>query len=205
MLRSIRLTTLLTALLVAFAACGDDDGNGGPTGPSGPSDAQVGGSWTYNASNMTGTLSGTTVSCSIGGRAMNLNQTGSTFTGSTVGGTLTCTGGGQTLSEPLGSGVVVNGSVNGSEVSFDFGTSDWRHQGTVSGSSMNGTVTISIQLDDQLVILNGNWAAARQSSSNALLLMRESGAERTRSVEEVWRALVGAIDRDASGVRQGTR
>lgn len=193
MLRSIRFATLLAAMLVAFAGCGDDDGDG-PTGPSGPTNADVGGSWTYNASNMTGTLSGSTVSCSIGGTAMTLNQTGTTFTGSTSGGTLTCSGGGQTVSEPLGSGTVVNGSVDGDEVSFDFDTSDWRHQGTVSGSSMNGTVTITLQLDDQVVILNGNWAAALQSSSSVVMPSDGSLARREGgSMDEVAMALFGEL------------
>lgn len=193
MLRSSRFTSLLAAMLVALAGCGSDDGDG-PTGPSEPENADVGGSWTYNASNMSGTLSGSTVSCSIGGTAMTLNQTGTTFTGSTSGGTLTCSGEGQTVSEPLGSGTVVNGSVDGDEISFDFDTSDWRHQGTVSGSSMNGTVTITLQLDDQVVILNGNWAAALQSSSSVVMPSDGSLAHRQgRSMDEVAPALFGEL------------
>jgi hypothetical protein len=98
-----------------------------------------------------------------------LNQTDDSFTGSAIGGTLTCSAGGETLSEPLGNGTVVNGSVSGNGVSFDFGTADWRHQGTVTGSSMNGSVTVTVQLDDQVVIMNGTWAGSRQTSSSSVL------------------------------------
>lgn len=92
----------------------------------------------------------------------------------------------------MGSGAVANGSVNGNEVSFDFGTSDWRHQGTVSGSSMNGTVTVTLELDDQVVILNGTWAAARQTNA---VLGSSNGDRRSSTGKAALEELVGELVR----------
>ena len=115
----------LLLLIPVFLACGGDDGD--IMGPSIPS---VAGSWTYSATN----LSGSGISCSVSGTSLVLNQSGGTFTGSYSGGTLSCSGGGVTLSAPVGSGIVVNGSVTSAgAVSFAgcFGFGESRGAGSI--------------------------------------------------------------------------
>jgi hypothetical protein len=80
---------------------------------------------------------------------------------------MSCSGPGGTFSDGPYSGTIVNGSVNGTSVAFDFDTSDWHQGGTVSGNSMNGTVTIQLQVDTSQLELGGNWSAAK--SSNVVL------------------------------------
>lgn len=146
---------LLLPLIPVFLACGGD--NGDIMGPSIPS---VAGSWTYSATN----LSSSGVSCSVSGTSLVFTQSGGTFTGSYSGGTISCSGGGATVSSPVGSGIVVNGSVTtAGAVSFDFDTQDWRNSGTLSGNSISGTVTIRLDLGAPtgVVTLSGNFSAGR--------------------------------------------
>ena len=146
---------LLLLLIPVFLACGGDDSD--IMGPSIPS---VAGSWTYNATNMTG--SG--VSCSVSGTSLVLTQSSGTFTGSYSGGTISCSGPGGTANVPLGSGTVANGSVTSAgAVSFDFDTQDWRNTGTLSGNSISGTVVVRLDLGAPtgVVTLSGNFSAAR--------------------------------------------
>ena len=176
MLRPIRSATLLAAMLVAFVGCGgngDDGGNGGPTGPSGPSDGQVDGPWTYETdvqNRLTGMLDGATLVCAIGGVSMTLSQSGATFSGSTSGGGLNCSEDGDQImtAEPLQAGSVINGSVSGDDVSFEFEfDTDMGHQASVSHQggfpgvvSMAGTATATLQLaDGRVFTLNGEWVA----------------------------------------------
>ena len=148
--------TLLLLLIPVFPACsGDADGAGGMMGPSIPS---VAGSWTYNASN----LSGSGVSCGVSGTSLAFTQSAGTFTGTYNGGTLSCTGPGGTVTGSVGSGTVANGSVTtAGAVSFDFDTQDWRNTGTVSGNSISGTVVVRIDLGapSGVVTRSGNFSA----------------------------------------------
>ncbi len=146
---------LLLLLIPVFLACGDDGGD--TTGPSIPS---VAGSWTYNATN----LSGSGVSCSVSGTSLALAQSGGTFAGSYSGGTISCSGPGGTESNPAGSGTVANGSVTyAGAVSFDFDTQDWQNTGTLSGNSMSGTATVRIDLGAPtgVITLSGNFSAVQ--------------------------------------------
>ncbi len=142
-------------LIPVFLACSDDSGD--IMGPSMPS---VAGSWTYSATN----LSGSGVSCSVSGTSLVITQSSGTFTGSYNGGTLSCTGGGVTSSSPVGSGTIVSGSVTSAgATSFDFDTQDWRNTGTLSGNSISGTVVVRIDLGAPtgVITLSGNFSAAR--------------------------------------------
>ena len=147
--------TLLLLLIPVFLACGGDD-----DGLMGPSISSVAGSWTYNMTN----LSGGGLSCSATGTSMIFTQSASTFTGTYNGGTLSCISGGVTVSAPVGTGTVVNGSVTtAAAVSFDFDTQDWRNTGTLSGNSISGTVVVRIDLGAPtgIITLSGNFSAAR--------------------------------------------
>jgi hypothetical protein len=143
---------LISALATVAAACGGDDSTG-------PSQANVAGTWTLSASNM----SGQGVSCNLGNTSVTLTQSGTTFSGSYGPATITCFAGGQS-SSVLAQGVIVNGAINGTAVQFDLDTQDLHHTGTVNGNSMSGTARWSFDLGagTGVVSLNGNWSAARQ-------------------------------------------
>lgn len=143
-------TTLvgLTLALAFLAACGGGDA----TGPSAV--LNVSGGWLLSISNMTDG----TISCSGTPATMTLAQNGTTFSGSYGAFTLTCTGGGQTLSGQIQGGSVIDGSVVGLQVSFDLGTSDLHHSGTLAASSMSGSARYVLTS----TTLNGTWFAARQ-------------------------------------------
>jgi len=176
-----QLVPLLVSALV-LTGCGGDSSNG----PTGPQDANVGGTWTYNATNLSGTVSGISISCNIEGMTMSLTQTGATFSGSFGPSSLSCFAQGVAIDETLPGSVIVNGSVNGSNVQFDFETSDWRNTGTASGSSMSGTVLVRLDLGTEVVTLNGNWAAAR---SAAAAIRSNAVGSITERVESVLRSL----------------
>jgi hypothetical protein len=78
---------------------------------------------------------------------------------------LACSGG--EVSVPIGSGPILNGSINGSSVSMDLDTPQFHLSGNVSGSSMSGTVRLETDFGQPtgVVVLNGNWAAERQLST----------------------------------------
>jgi hypothetical protein len=94
---------------------------------------------------------------------MTLNQSGDTFTGSYGPGTLTCLAGGESGSFNF-NGTIVNGTVDGSSVAFDLDTQDLHHTGTINGNSMSGTArwTFDLGAGTGVVVLNGNWPAAKQ-------------------------------------------
>lgn len=150
-MRALVIGTLV-GLASSILACGGDNG----TGPVTP---DLTGSWTYGVTD----LSGSGVSCTVVGTVLNIGQSGSTFSGSYSGGTVTCTGPGGTASADINGGVVVNGTVNArGGVSFELDTSDWRSTGTVTGTSMSGTVTARLNVGSGgLVLLSGSWSSSR--------------------------------------------
>ena len=141
----------LVALLLVLG-CGSDS-----TGPGG---VNLAGTWTASLSNM----SGSGVSCSSSSpTTLTLSQQGDSFTGAYSGGELTCNGPGGTASEFVGSGTILNGQLNGNNVSMDLDTPDFHLTGSVSGASMSGTARWEIDFGQPtgVVVLNGNWGAAR--------------------------------------------
>ena len=144
-----RTLALLTFAFVASFGCSDS---------SGPKTAAVSGTWTYSASNVQG--SGET--CNSTGTTMTLTQSGSTFTGTYAGGTLTCTGVFGSLTQQIGSGVVANGTVSGSSVSFNFDTTDWTNTGSMSGTTMTGSLVIRVTVGATSAVLTGTFSAAKQ-------------------------------------------
>ena len=143
---------LVCSLTMVAGACGGDDSTG-------PSRANVAGSWTLSASN----VSGQGVSCNLSNTPMTLTQSGDTFTGSYGPGSLTCFAGGESFSGGA-NGTIVNGVVEGNSVQFDLNTQDLHQTGTVSGNSMSGTArwTFDLGAGVGIVVLNGNWSAAKQ-------------------------------------------
>src|SRR5262245_39749722 len=142
-------------VVVSVAACGDSD-------PSGPQNANVGGAWTYNATNLAGSVSGVTFACNVTGSTISLTQSGTTFSGTITGGTLSCSAPGFSTSNNLSTGAVANGTVNGNAIAFDIDSPDWHHTGTLSGASISGQVLIRLIVSGTTVVLNGNFTAVKR-------------------------------------------
>ena len=145
---------ILCLVLLGPLACGGDDGTG-------PADADVSGTWSATVADLTG---GGSSCSSTDPTSLTLTQTGGTFSGSYSGGEVACTGSSGTFSFPVGSGAVVNGTVNGASVSFDLDSPDFHQSGTVNGSSMSGPATWNCFFGPAtgVVTLTGTWHAARQ-------------------------------------------
>ena len=134
----MRAPALLFALLGATltVACGGKDS------PAAPDVLDIGGTWSYQTSNVT--VDG--ISCSITGRTMTVSQTGTTFTGHLSGGVASCESDSGSYSEDLAAdGItddIVNGVVDGTSISFDLDFDPGASLvGTVSGNAISGTIT----------------------------------------------------------------
>lgn len=138
--------------LALLAACGGD-------GPTEPKLVNLSGTWRVTYTNLTG--SG--ITCSTTAIDYLISQSGSTFTGasnSTY--TITCTDGVNTLSETLTGAIVSNGHINGSALEFDLATSAAHQTGTVSGNSMSGSATWTLDLGSSgTVVLRGQFGGVR--------------------------------------------
>jgi hypothetical protein len=152
-MRSFQISKALFAVCatVLLAACGGD-------GVSGPVNANLAGSWSYSASN----LSGGGFNCFVSGTTMVISQTAAGFTGSYSGGILSCSyQGGTSTNSSAGTGSVSSGTVSVNAVAFNFDTSDWANTGSVSGNTISGTTVVRIVSGSSVVFLNGNFAAIR--------------------------------------------
>ena len=148
-----RAAVLSVAVALLAVGCGGDSGGTGPN-----NDANVQGSWTLAVSN----LSGRGVSCSSQSpMPITLNQSNNTFTGTYGVGTIICVNGSDQVSFNV-QGSIVNGTVNGDNVSFDMDTQDFHHTGTVNGNSMSGTASWRFDFGGAIgqVTLSGNWSAS---------------------------------------------
>ena len=130
------------AALLLLAACGSDS-----TGPAEP--AQISGDWRF-----TWTMSGSGFVCvSVGDFA--IQQSGSEFSGVQEGlGVLDCQG-----ADPMqyGGETIVGGELDGDDLSFRLGTISGPNSGTVTGSSMVGDATWTVQG----LVLAGDFTAVR--------------------------------------------
>jgi hypothetical protein len=138
--------------LATLLACGGGDS----TGPS----TNIAGIWFVSLSNLNS--SGTSCNSTVRTR-FTINGSGSTFEGGYNGGEFTCAGPDGQASIPIGTGLILNGSINGSSVRMDLDTPAFHLTGNVSGSSMSGTVRLETDFGQPtgVVVLNGNWAAER--------------------------------------------
>jgi hypothetical protein len=148
----MRSLAFIVLALAALTGCGGGDSTG-------PSNANVGGTWTLTMSN----LSGQGVSCSLGSTPLTITQSGTTFSGSYGPGTITCSAGSQSTDISV-QGIIVNGTIDGNAVTFDMDTQDFHQTGSVAGTSMSGTARWTFDLGGSIgiVVLNRNWAAAKQ-------------------------------------------
>jgi len=139
--------------LAVLSACGGNDG------PTAPKTVDLSGTWRITFTN----LSGSGVTCGSTGIDYVISQTGATFTGtsnSTY--TFTCTDGVTTLSDTFTGAVITNGHINGSAVDFDLATSSAHQTGTVSGNSITGSATWTVDLGGSgTVVLRGQFGGVR--------------------------------------------
>lgn len=148
-------------ILSALAAVGAISGCAASTGPK----VNVGGTWKYEAQNLT---EGGTVTCTVTDMTLSLTQTSSTFAGTYSGANADCTFTSTHLAFPLSSsGTIVDGRINGDQVSFDMGDHLWSQTGSISGNSMSGNATITINsgidtLGSSVITVRGQWAAVKQ-------------------------------------------
>ncbi len=128
---------------------------------SGPSVSSVAGAWGYSATRLSGANG---LSCNITGATLNLIQAGATFSGTYSGGSISCTGDGGFSYNPQTNlfGSIVSGVVSGTNVSFNFDTSDFSNSGTLSGSSIAGTTVLLLVTGSSRVTLTGVFGAARR-------------------------------------------
>lgn len=176
---------VLVPLILLLPACAGDEGSGGTTGPQ---NADVSGSWDYNATDLVGAVASLSVSCDIVDAVLVLNQQGTSFSGTREGGLLTCELEGGQDGQVLDAVVpIANGRVAGNEVQFDFEVrlgldrlaalleeagfpvsfpvaAILQHEGTSSGSTMFGVATLSADLGPEagVLILVGSWSASRR-------------------------------------------
>lgn len=146
-------------LIVASMACGDDT-----TEPQPPEHADVSGSWTYSATYSVNLGPLGASGCSGSGVQATITQSGSSLSGTAHGGEWTCDSLPFAI-EPFPSDDPgqVGGTVDGSSVQFEVdGFVLLMHEGTVSGTSMNGSVTGTGNLTGVgSISVTGSWSASR--------------------------------------------
>ena len=145
---------LLLFIVLASSACSDS------TEPQ----TDVSGSWTYSATYSVDLGALGTTNCSGSGVQATITQSGSSVSGTAQGGDWTCDVPSFDLapftSENPGQ---ITGTVDGTAVRFEVdGFVLLMHEGTVSGNSMNGTLTGTGSIPGLgSVSLAGNWSASR--------------------------------------------
>lgn len=152
------LVQRLALVLAAALACGSCDALGIGM-------ATVDGEWVLSARNLS---DGSNV-CSIPSLVLTFTQTRDRFSGVSAATTVSCTidGAPRTLALPVQP--VVDGKVNGDDVTFWVGGSDWKHVArVVASSSMSGSVEVRFGPPIGSTTFTGSFAAARTDSVSLL-------------------------------------
>jgi len=146
----------LLLIVVAAVACSGK----GLIGPWTPS---IAGAWRFSYSGMSGALQGVTVTCTTGALDFTLTHSGTAFSGVQLGSSrVMCSAQGTTVVDAvLNAETIVNGTINGSSISFRLGTVPGQHTGTVSGTSMSGTARWLFTEGNTTLTLNGQFTAAK--------------------------------------------
>ncbi len=141
----------LGALVLLAMACGDDDNNE-------PSNT-VTGDWELST-----TVTGQGVSCTVTNLPLDLEQDGEDIDGTYGPATVNCTGPGGTGSESIQGSV--SGDVDGDAVDFALqGVGSFpsmNFDGDLDGDNMEGSASWTIQGDAGSVALTGDWSADRE-------------------------------------------
>lgn len=144
------------ALAFVLAGCGGDALAPDPA----PS---VSGEWTYSATDLAGTIFDEEITCSY---ELEMQLVGEMiFSGTYRDSRLVCHLFGTPQIVGLGSGTIVDGSLDGSSVRFDMDASSIHNTGLLAGDEMSGDVEIVLvvqhhsEIDTTLV--TGRWSASR--------------------------------------------
>jgi hypothetical protein len=138
---------MISALVLLTGACGDS------TGPAQlPS---LTGSWSLTHAGIT--AGGDT--CSIAGTTMVLSQSGGQFSGTYSGGVLLCDNAAGVL---VGTGTIVNGTLNGSAIAFNLDDPSWHNVGTLTAHGMTGTTTLVINTSQGSFQATGEFEASKR-------------------------------------------
>jgi hypothetical protein len=148
-----KLICWLSGLGVLLACSGDGSG----VAPS--ENTNVAGSW--NAIWLR--MNGDGMSCTATGGHLELNQTGARFSGSYSVQTLTC----NERSRGVSTGLVVNGSIAGNQVTFDLNDPAFHQSGSLTGDDMSGSATWTLNIDGTSHTVTGTWSAVRPCGSQA--------------------------------------
>ena len=156
---SLSLRSTLSCLALGLlTGCGSE----GPTAP--PAPPTVGGIWSYVAPSLLGDFLGSPLDCAYE-LEMDLVQSAMSFSGTYRNALLVCDLNGRTQPVDGGSGVVVNGTIEGNSVRFDIDAEDIQNTGTIDGDSMEGDVSIVLIVivspDTDTVVVRGRWSAVR--------------------------------------------
>jgi len=183
----LRRTALLVVLALGLPACSGDAIDGEPTGPQ---NADVAGQWNYLAMDLIGEILLVSVRCAVVG-GVDLSQQNGTFSGTLFGRAIECEVPNLTLETgDVGDVQIINGVLTGAQVEFDYSvpfqlpeilklveaelgapvtrvTFTFHHEGTVSGNSMSGAVTVNGEAvitgasRPGTFVLAGSWSATR--------------------------------------------
>ncbi len=135
---------LAVAALVAVA-CSKD-----VTGPA----QKLAGTYSYTA-----TFGGSGGSCSVN-EILTIKPQGAAFSGSYSGNIICTDQSGSHMGQTSGS--VMNGSVSGDSVYFDFDGSAWHNFGVVDGTGMRGTANAQVVVNGAPNVLAGDFVCTKQ-------------------------------------------
>lgn len=176
---------LVLSLALGLPACAGGDNGGSPVGPQ---NANVDGTWDYEVTNLSGSVAGAAVSCTMRDAILLLDQQGISFSGTRDAGVLECVV--EVGADELrldAANTITGGEVSGNQVEFGYAgpfnvpllvtllqeitgatigavTASYDHNGNVSGNAMSGTVAVEADFgtDVGVLAMTGSWSASRR-------------------------------------------
>lgn len=153
MTAGLRRLGLACLALVVLSACGGSDG------PTSPRTVDLSGTWRIAFTN----LSGSGITCNTTAIDYFVTQTGTTFSATSNSTYIfTCTDGIDTVSDTATGAIISNGHVNGSAIDFDLATTSAHQTGTVTGNSVSGSSTWTLDLGGSgTLVLRGQFGGVK--------------------------------------------
>ncbi len=167
-----RILLPLPALLLTVPGCAGSPEPGATPSPDDPTrpHADVSGSWTFSERWRLNLGRGATISCSVSGLQIDINQSGSSVAATATGGVADCDDPRFDFSGESGE-EQVRGRVDGTSVRFAVepdGFIRLSYSGTVDGNSMSGTVRGTGRLAGAgSISLTGSWSASRSDGQGS--------------------------------------
>ena len=150
-------------IFVVMAIAGTVVGCGSSTAPISPAV----GAWHYVVSDGVGTASneGDTLTCN-GEGLLNVTASGSTLAGTYSGLFVQCTSGksADTINAGPLAGNIIDGTIGGTTVNFDLGSTGYYNSGNIHNTTMSGVFSALWKISGEgNVTLVGNWSATKLS------------------------------------------